>query len=475
MTKMIIGPFNRVEGDLEVGLDIVEGRVAAARVTAPLFRGFEQILVDRAPLDALVVAPRICGICSLAQSAAAAAALGAALGVSPPDNGRRVADLLLAVENAADHLTHFALFFMPDFARADYAGKPWHAEAEKRFAAMKGSSAKAAAAARARLLHVVGLLAGKWPHSLALQPGGVAKSVDLGEAMRLLSVLADFRGYLEGALFQASLEEVAALDGPAALEAFAERHPGGDFALFLRLSADLELDRLGPGPGRFLSYGGPLGTGGIWRDGNLLPLDLGGLREDLTSSWMRGGNLHPSKGVTLPDADKVGGYSWSKAPRLDGQSVEVGALARQRIAGHPLICGLLEQSGGRGAVRDRVVARLLELALWLPVMEDLVRGLARDGAFCVSAPVPDRSFGCGLVEAARGSLGHWLTIERGLIASYQIVAPTSWNFSPRDAAGNPGPLEQALAGTPVPAGQTVPLPVQHVVRSFDPCMSCTVH
>ncbi|HVI50427.1 MAG TPA: nickel-dependent hydrogenase large subunit [Candidatus Sulfotelmatobacter sp.] len=475
MTRMVVGPFNRVEGDLEVGLDIVDGHVAAARVTAPLFRGFEQILVDRAPLDALVVAPRICGICSVAQSAAAAAALGAALGVSVPENGRRVADLLLAVENAADHLTHFALFFMPDFARADYRERPWYDDAEGRFAALRGSSAKAAAAARARLLHVVGLLAGKWPHTLALQPGGVAKSVDVGEAMRLLSVLADFRAYLEGELFQASLEEVAALDGAAALEAFAERHPQGDFALFLRIAADLGLDRLGLGPGRFLSYGGPLGQGGIWRDGNLLPLDLGGLREDLASSWMRGGTMHPAKGVTIPDADKAGAYSWSKAPRLDGQSVEVGALARQRIAGHPLIAGLLEQSGGAGSVRDRVVARLLELALWVPVMEALVRGLDPQGAFCAVAPVPDRSIGCGLVEAARGSLGHWLTVERGVIASYQIVAPTSWNFSPRDTAGNPGPLEQALAGTPVPAGQPVPLLVQHVVRSFDPCMSCTVH
>ena len=475
MTRMIVGPFNRVEGDLEVALEVVDGYVAAARVTAPLFRGFEQILVDRPPLDALVVAPRICGICSVAQSAATAAALGVALGLSVPDNGRRVAEMLLSVENAADHLTHFALFFMPDFARAEYQGKSWHSSCVARFAAMKGTSAKKATAARARLLHVIGLLASKWPHSLALQPGGVAKSVDMGERMRLLSILADFRAYLEDEMFAAPLEEVAALDGPASLDRFVEGHEDGDFAFFLRIARDLGLEKLGAGPGRFLAHGGPLGQGGIWRDGNLLPLDLSGLREDLTSSWMRGGNLHPSKGVTMADADKDGAYSWSKAPRLDGMSMEVGALARQRIIGHPLITGLLEQGGGAGSVRDRVVARLLELALLVPVLEALVRGLTPDGAFCSSGPVPERSFGCGLVEAARGSLGHWLTIERGVIASYQIVAPTSWNFSPRDTAGNPGPLEQALAGTPVAAGEAVPLAVQHVVRSFDPCMSCTVH
>ena len=63
----------------------------------------------------------------------------------------------------------------------------------------------------------------------------------------------------------------------------------------------------------------------------------------------------------------------------------------------------------------------------------------------------------------------------GRIERYQIVAPTSWNFSPRDAGGSPGALEQALVGTPVQAGEATPVAVQHVVRSFDPCMVCTVH
>jgi len=53
--------------------------------------------------------------------------------------------------------------------------------------------------------------------------------------------------------------------------------------------------------------------------------------------------------------------------------------------------------------------------------------------------------------------------------------PTSWNFSPRDASGRPGALEQALEDAPVRPGETTPVAVQHIVRSFDPCMVCTVH
>ena len=83
--------------------------------------------------------------------------------------------------------------------------------------------------------------------------------------------------------------------------------------------------------------------------------------------------------------------------------------------------------------------------------------------------------GCGLIEAARGSLGHWLKIRNGRILNYQIISPTTWNFSPRDALGMPGSLEQALIGAPVRPGEKDPVAIQHIVRSFDPCMVCTVH
>lgn len=57
MTRLVVGPFNRVEGDLEVKLDISEGQVVDAWVTAPMYRGFEQILEGKTPGDALVIAP----------------------------------------------------------------------------------------------------------------------------------------------------------------------------------------------------------------------------------------------------------------------------------------------------------------------------------------------------------------------------------------------------------------------------------
>ncbi|MCB1409386.1 MAG: nickel-dependent hydrogenase large subunit [Rhodobacteraceae bacterium] len=470
MTRLVVGPFNRVEGDLEVSLSVIDGVVARAEVNAPLYRGFERMLPGRDPRDALVITPRICGICSISQSAAAAAALAGAMGLQPTPAGAAMAALIHAAENVADHLTHFHLFFMPDFARPDYAAHPWHPRAVERFTALEGSAQRRAVEARAELLHVMGLLAGKWPHTLAIQPGGVTRAPGAREKVRLGSTLRAFRRYLEEVVFGGPLEAFAALTTMEDLMSWGR----GDVGLFLEIAADLGLDRLGRGSGRYLSYGayrlaeGPVFAAGVW-NGGLRPLAPDGIAEDLSHAWMTGATAHPFDGLTEPDETMAGpAYTWCKAPRLNGLGMEVGALARQVVDGHPLARAL-----AGGGVLARVAARLLELARTQPVMERLVAGIAPGAQFIAQGRVPRAGRGAGLVEAARGALGHWLRVEGGRIESYQIIAPTTWNFSPRDAAGMPGPLEAALEGVPVTGPGA--LAVQHVVRSFDPCMVCTVH
>ena len=472
MTRIVVGPFNRVEGDLEVSLDLDDGRVGAAYVNSPLFRGFEQVLVGRPALDALAIVPRICGICSVAQSHAAALALADAMGLAPTPNGLLSRHLVTATENLADHLAHFYLFFMPDFTRPAYAGRPWHAGAVTRFTAMTGEAAAEVLAARTGFLRLMGLLAGRWPHSLALQPGGSTKAVSAAERVRLLSHLREFRSFLERRLFGDALQAVAGLASRDALLAWAGERDS-DFAAFIRMALDLGLDRIGRADDAFLSYGAyGLFPAGSWQAGAGAELAPAAIAEDSRYAWLADGRpRHPAQGETIIAADKADAYTWCKAPRYGGQPFEVGALARQIVAGHPLLRDLVARDGG--SVLARVVARLLELALVVPAMEAWVQALQPGEPYCMSGPVPDEASGVGLAEAARGSLGHWLSIRRGRIERYQIIAPTTWNFSPRDDGGMPGPLETALVG--LPAGEAAPPTIQHVVRSFDPCMVCTVH
>ncbi|HVP66749.1 MAG TPA: nickel-dependent hydrogenase large subunit [Anaeromyxobacteraceae bacterium] len=480
MTRIVVGPFSRVEGDLEVALEVEEGVVRHARVSSQVYRGFEEILADKAPLDALVIVPRICGICSVAQSSAVASALASVVPVEPPPNGRTAANLMLAAENLADHLTHFYLFFMPDFARPAYSQRHWFEVAQARFEAMRGTGGVEAIGARARFLELMAILGGKWPHTLALQPGGTSRAVQKPEKVQLMLVLREFRRFLEGTLFGDPLERIGELSEMAALWAWRDARPAAasDFRLFLEVARDLDLDRLGRGSDVFMSYGAyhdgqrPHFAAGVF-DGALHDLDRTSIAEDGSHAWLKDeAPRHPADGATRPAPEKPGAYTWCKAPRLGGRVVEVGAIARQVVDGHPLLREAVADAGGN--VFSRVLARLLELALVVPAMERWVSSFAPGEPFCAPGDVQQRATGVGMVEAARGSLGHWLTVEGGRIARYQIVAPTTWNFSPRDADGKPGPLEQALVGTPVGRGAEDPA-VQHVVRSFDPCMVCTVH
>lgn len=471
---LLVGPFNRVEGDLELKLEIEGGQVQAAYANSPMFRGFERMMLGKNPRDALTITPRICGICSISQSAAAAFALADAASVAPTPEGAKVAALLHAVENLADHVTHFNLFFMPDFAREAYADHDWHSDVLIRFTAQTGSSLRNAIEARAQLLHIVGLLGGKWPHTLAIQPGGVTRAPTARDLIRIGASLKAFRRYIETTLFGAPLETFLNISASSDLAAWTS----GDVGVFLKISENLNLAEMGQGSGRYMSFGayptatGPLLPSGLWDNGTEMPIKPSDIVEDLSHAWMHGDASHPSSGQTIPDeAMAEPAYSWCKAPRLSGQTVEVGALARQIVSGHPLAVEL----GAEGGVRARVLGRLIEIAQTQILLEDLLATIDPKAVFMEPTPMPKSGEGVGMVEAARGALGHWIQIEDGVISGYQIIAPTTWNFSPRDASGTPGPVEAALVGAVIGTDEETPLTVQHIVRSFDPCMVCTVH
>jgi hydrogenase large subunit len=87
---------------------------------------------------------------------------------------------------------------------------------------------------------------------------------------------------------------------------------------------------------------------------------------------------------------------------------------------------------------------------------------------------PAEAKGVGLSEAPRGALSHWIVIRDGKIANYQLVVPSTWNASPRDAKGQLSAYESSLVGTPV-ADTGQPLEILRTIHSFDPCIACAVH
>ncbi|MDV7338307.1 nickel-dependent hydrogenase large subunit [Terasakiella sp. A23] len=472
MTRTLYGPFSRVEGHLEIELDRTDTQVTSARVNSPMFRGMETVMVNRAPMDALTIAPRICGICSVSQSVAAAKVLANLSGVEAPINGQLITNLILACEVLSNHLTHFYMFFMPDFARDIYQGRSWFDDA-KRFKAETGPAQAEMLEARTRLLHIMGVLAGKWPHTLTIRPGGTTQTIKTAEKLKLKSILRGFRRFLEQSVFNGTLEDVMKLSAFDDIK-------DGDLGTFLKASKDIGLNEIGKTKSGLISGGGfdgidgPLFQQGLYKDQQLQPLPVDDIREDITHSFMGGQMIQmPFEGSTDPFLDKADAYSWCKAPRLDGARCEVGALARHVVNGHDLFKASYDQNAS--TVENRIFARVWEMAELVIEMESWVDQINPDGEFFVETNFPREGQAFGFVEAARGTLGHWMTIEYDVISNYQIIAPTTWNFSPRDHMDQTGPLENALENTPIHNGEDDPVNVQHIVRSFDPCMACTVH
>ena len=84
------------------------------------------------------------------------------------------------------------------------------------------------------------------------------------------------------------------------------------------------------------------------------------------------------------------------------------------------------------------------------------------------------SKGSNFLEVPRGVLLHSLNIENEKIKNYQVIAPTTWNATPKNIDGLRGAYEEALVGIKI-SDTSKPIEVLKVLHSFDPCLACAVH
>ena len=283
----------------------------------------------------------------------------------------------------------------------------------------------------------------------------------------------------------------------------------------------------GEGIGNFLSYGDFPEQGindpatYLFPRGAILNRDLSTIhdvdldamdqvQEFVARSWYDydGGKttgLHPYDGETALNYDgptppyehlDVGeSYSWVKSPRWKGNVMEVGPLARVLMlyaSGHEQTQELVDYTlrtlnvpvEALFSTLGRTAARTLETKVVADNMQTWYDNLVANikagdtrtfnEALWEPSTWPKRAQGVGFTEAPRGALAHWIVIEDGKIANYQAVVPSTWNAGPRDAAGQPGPYEAALAGHHLHDPKQ-PLEILRTIHSFDPCLACAVH
>ncbi|MHC4478492.1 MAG: nickel-dependent hydrogenase large subunit [Planctomycetota bacterium] len=455
-------PVTRIEGHLkiEITIDKVNGveQVVEANASGGLFRGFEKILIGRAPRDAQHITERICGVCPVAHGMASVKAQDDAFGTTVPANALIMRNLVNGSNFVESHILHFFLLAALDYVDGPAMG-PWRADwrIDRRFSkavndVIVGHYVQALEMRR-KADSMTALFGGKVPHPPAYIPGGFTCTPRQER-------IDDFRGYL--AELTSFIQEVYVPD----LELLASKYP--------------EYFTIGRGYGNLLSYGvfdlDSGGTNKLLAQGHALggsravqALNVNDITEHVTFSWFENGSAsNPASGQSNPQHPKDHAYSWLKAPRYQDEPHEVGPLARMWVNGN-------YQNGI--SVMDRHAARAAEALKIAEAMLDWVNDLeAQKYDPVYTEPIPQTSVsGIGLTEAPRGALGHWLDIGAdGRLSHYQVISPTTWNCSPRDDVGVPGPVEQALLGTPI-ANADEPVEVMRIIHSFDPCLDCASH
>lgn len=508
-----ISPVGRVEGDLDVRVEVENGIVTSAWTQAELFRGFEVILRDKDPQAGLVVTPRACGICGASHLSCAAWALDTAWGAEVPRNAILSRNMGQIVETLQSIPRYFYGLFAIDLTNKNYRRSAYYEEAVKRFAPFTGSSYERGVTISGRPVEIYALLGGQWPHSSYMVPGGVMSAPTLTDVTRAWSILEYFKtNWLEPCWLGCSLERYEQIRSHDDFMAWMDEHPAhanSDLGFYWRMGLDIGLDRFGRGHQRFISWGylphedrysqptidgraaAVIMKGGVY-DGATdrhHPMAQEYARENLLHAWYDEGgeDVHPFDRVTRPRMDNTpdygGKYSWSSAVRhVEHGRLEAGPLARQLVAGgthgegwqhhDPFILDCFRKLGG-ASVHLRQLARMHELVKLYREAERILREFRLGDPWYIKPRERDGR-GWGATEAARGALCHWIDVQGGKIRNYQIVAPTTWNVGPRDAAGVRGPIEEALVGTPI-ADPHDPVEVGHVARSFDSCLVCTVH
>jgi hydrogenase large subunit len=378
------------------------------------------------------------------------------------------------------------------------------------------------------------LICGKYPHPQTIVPGGMSSTITLSVMNEMLTRLIAFFDYSKKvALIWDELTEFFYEANPLYKKVGSRRaniidtgifdHPDHYDATFANAGAW--------GDKRWA-------TPGVVVNGELVTTDLHrlniGIEEFVDTSyydaWTGNGQkqryptdpngnplspYHPWNKVTKP---RPGGqnwrekYTWDTAPRWDRLAMEAGAYGRlwNTAAAQKIPASEFFESTGRSLKIKVPKGALPEMELeWLIPKEWNAFERNRGRAYCLvyttmvafenwrlaaehlkvgdvktSTPfeIPKRGeqLGVGFWGAGRGFLTHHLSLDRGAVSNYQIVTPSTWNASPTDKWGQPGPYEEAVLNTPLLEETDDPkafkgIDILRSIRSFDPCMPCTTH
>jgi len=175
--------------------------------------------------------------------------------------------------------------------------------------------------------------------------------------------------------------------------------------------------------------------------------------------------------------ERVVEHSFAKRCRYKGKPYTVGAIARIINLGDriktPIARDYLdryydEKKWKRNPIYNNV-AQAIELLWCLEKIPGLVDEIKKAEYKPVKAKREDGT-GTGGVEAPRGTLFHSYKIKNGLVAEANFIAPTTQNLDEMERY-----MMNAAKNLLNQGREDIELPLEIIVRAFDPCISCSAH
>ena len=422
--------IEKIEGEAALDFQMKAGKVEDVTIRFGFYRGVEEILKGKVPTDALVITPRVCGICNHAHLLSAVRALEdgytqAGIPVTISAKADAIREFTLSCELIQNHMKWFYMTIVPQLERllGEESGENHLLKASY----LSSTITKALA-----------IFAGQWPHSSYAVPGGVTCDPTYVDVMQAESLLDESIRFFEQMVTGMAFERYLGLDQLSDL-----REIGGDLGRVLHLMGMHGMADMGYSHDRFIVFGSCMFS----KPGKSLATTVSNVDVRYVEEYIQAGST--AKGVSYKQ-------------RL----YEVGPLARAMVAKEPMIKRLHKRY--KDSLLTRVFARVHEVALLLSYAKGLLSDLRLDEPSSTLPHLPKIAnfSGTGVVEAARGSLIHNIEVKEGAISNYEIIVPTQWNLS-HGTAKERGVAIEAMVGSATPEEASF------IFRTFDVCSVCT--
>ncbi|MDF2881003.1 MAG: hupL [Clostridiaceae bacterium] len=206
---------------------------------------------------------------------------------------------------------------------------------------------------------------------------------------------------------------------------------------------------------------------GVLIDNNLENLNTEYISEDTYNSWFKE-NLKlpfPNNNPMDINLNKSSSYTFIKALRYNGYTMEVGALSRMILSGNYKL--------GNSCL-DRINAIVLETRLIANLINRLCDLTSGKTTYSTSFAEKSNCCGASYLDTSTGAISHYINIKSSKIVNYNILSPYFWNLSPKDMNNIPGALETALLGTYIDQINN-PIEIIRIINSFGLCIPYKVH